>query len=179
MSTKPQPISALRSKAWSSIPACPGVYWWYFPPTDIDRLHIREFCDVSRLRLRFAPDGKVCLYHGLAKDLAQRIRWHADQHLTDSCLKSGFLSTFRFTLLALNDFDYSKGDGQIDRYFDTLSVAWLPAPDRAQAEATEHAELQGPHHYPLNIQGNKKPEVAAFLRNLKAARKAYKTRHSR
>ncbi len=63
-------------------------------------------CDVAQLRLRVAPDGKVCLYHGMANNLAERVEWHAAQKLTLKCLQSGFLSTFRFTLLALNDFDY-------------------------------------------------------------------------
>ena len=178
MTHDPQPLSALRSRGWLTIPTTPGVYWWYFPASNIDHLRIRELCDESRLRLRFAPDGKVCLYHGLANNLAQRIAWHAAQKLTQSSLNSGFLSTFRLTLLALCAFDYRCGEKQIDSYFDTLDVALLPTRSRTEAEAIECAELQGQYHYPLNIQGNTWPELASFLRHLKSARRMYKLQHS-
>lgn len=77
--TEPQPLAVLRSTAWSTIPKSPGVYWWYFPTSTLGSLRIDELCEVSTRRLRFAPDGKVCLYHGLANDLAQRVAWQ--QHL--------------------------------------------------------------------------------------------------
>lgn len=174
---EPQPLAALRRNRWATIPSTPGVYWWYFPAEQLVHLRIGDLCDLSRLRLRLAADGKVCLYHGLANDLAQRVEWHAAQKLTASSLKSGFLSTFRLTLLALNGFDYRNAGERIDAYFDTLSIAWQTTSSRRQAEDVEHAELQGPYHYPLNIQGNTRPEVAAFVRQLKADREAYKLRH--
>jgi hypothetical protein len=152
------------------------VYWWYFSPAAIDYLRIAELSDVSNLRLRHAPDGKVCLYHGMAKNLAERLEWHAAQKLTVSSLRSGFLSTFRFTLLALNDFDYLQGARQIDEFFDSLSVAWRAATTREEAEEMERAELQGEYHYPLNIRGNRRPELTAFVRHLKSTRSAYKRR---
>lgn len=89
-------------------------------------------------------------------------------------LQSGFLSTFRFTLLALNEYDYLAGACQIDNYFDSLSIAWQAATTREEAESLERAELQGPYHYPLNIQGNRKPELRAFVRHLRSTRSAYK-----
>ena len=173
----PQPLAALRLSRWATIPTSPGVYWWYFPASQVDRLRICELCDLSRLRLRGTDGGGVCLYHGLASNLAQRVEWHATQKLTMSSLQSGFLSTFRLTLLALNDFDYLEGGERIDAYFDTLSIVWRATSSRKEAEAIEHAELQGPYHYPLNIQGNARPELAAFGRQLKAARKAYRLRY--
>jgi hypothetical protein len=112
----------------------------------------------------------------MANNLAERIEWHAAQRLTLKCLQSGFLSTFRFTLLALNDFDYLGGSNQIDDYFDTLSVSWQAANARDEAESLERSELQGTYHYPLNIQGNRRPEVAALVRHLKATRSSYKRR---
>jgi hypothetical protein len=163
--TEPQPVSAFRVKAWSGIPSSPGVYWWYFPRTDLDRLQVAELCDVPRLQLRLAPDGKVCLYHGMANNLAERVEWHAAQKLTLKSLQSGFLSTFRFTLLALNDFDYLSGSSQIDDFFDRLSISWQATDSRDVAEALERNELQGAFHYPLNIQGNKRPELATFVRH--------------
>jgi hypothetical protein len=32
-------------------------------------------------------------------------------------------------------------------------------------------------HYPLNIQNNRKPELASYTRYLKSVRKAYKAKH--
>jgi hypothetical protein len=174
--TEPQPLSVLRAKGWSAVPSLPGVYWWYFPRTELDRFRVAELCEVPRLQLRFAPDGKVCLYHGMANNLAQRVEWHAAQKLTLKCLESGFLSTFRFTLLALNDFDYLGGSSQIDDFFDNLSVCWQAANSRDEAEALERSELQGTYHYPLNIQANRRPELVAFVRHLKSTRSAYKRR---
>ena len=174
--TEPQSLSVLRENGWSGVPPLPGVYWWYFTRTELDRLRISEFCDMAQLRLRAAPDGKVCLYHGMAKNLAERIEWHAAQKLTLKCLRSGFLSTFRFTLLALNDFDYLGGSNQIDDYFDSLSVSWQAANGRAEAESLERSELQGTHHYPLNIQGNRRPELVTLVRHLKITRSSYKRR---
>jgi hypothetical protein len=152
------------------------VYWWYFPRTALNHLRIAELSDVAKLRLRYAPDAKVCLYHGMANNLAERVEWHAAQKLTLSCLRSGFLSTFRFTLLALNDFDYQQGAKEIDGFFDGLSVGWRVATTREEAEEMERVELQGEYHYPLNIQGNRRTELVAFVRHLKSTRSAYKRR---
>ncbi|MFC5398831.1 GIY-YIG nuclease family protein [Undibacterium jejuense] len=174
--TESQLLSTLRGIAWSNIPSSPGVYWWFFPQTALKQLRIAELTDVSRLRLRDTPDGKVCLYHGMANNLAERVAWHAAQKLTQSALQSGFLSTFRLTLLALNDFDYLQGAKQIDAFFDGLSVAWQVTGTREEAEAMEHAELQGDYHYPLNIQGNRRPELVEFVRHLKSSRRAYRKR---
>lgn len=176
MLTNFQLLSTLRAAAWSGVPTSPGVYWWYFPPTALDHLRIAELSDLSKLLLRHAPDGKVCLYHGMANNLAERVEWHAAQKLTLNTLRSGFLSTFRFTLLALNDFDYLQGADQIDRFFDGLSVSWQAATTREEAEEMERAELRSEYHYPLNIQRNRRPELAAFLCHLKSTRSAYKRR---
>jgi hypothetical protein len=162
---------------WSSVPSSPGVYWWYFPPISLERLRIADLCDVAGLRLRLAPDGNVCLYHGMANNLAERVKWHAAQKLTLSCLQSGFLSTFRLTLLAVNDFDFVQGSQQIDELFDGLSVSWQAAGSREEAEALERAELDGAYHYPLNIQGNRRAELIRYIRHLKSARSAYKRRY--
>jgi len=174
--TDPHQLSALRAAGWSALPSSPGVYWWYFPRTALHQLRIAEHCDVSNLNLRSASDGKLCLYHGMANNLSQRAEWHAAQKLTQNNLRSGFLSTFRFTLLALNDFDYLRGSEQIDRFFDDLSIFWQATTTREEAERIERAELNGEYHYPLNIQGNKRPELLAFLRHVKSTRSAYKRR---
>jgi hypothetical protein len=174
----PQPLSSFRAAKWSTIPTTPGVYWWYFPLDDLDRLGISKHCDVSQLRLRQAPDGKVCLYHGMANNLAERVGWHAAQKLGLSSLRSGFLSTFRLSLLALNDYDYFGGDDKINAYFDRLSVAYQSAATREDAEAIEHEEFNGGFHFPINLMGNRRPELVAFRGHLKSLRRAYKSRFS-
>jgi GIY-YIG catalytic domain len=175
--TEPELLSSLRAKRWSGVPQTPGVYWWYFPRAELDRLRIGEYCELATLRLRYASDGKVCLYHGMANSLAERVEWHAAQKLTLRCIESGFLSTFRFTLLALNDFDYLSGSELIDRFIDSLSVSWQPAESRDAAEAMERAEFQGEFHYPLNIQDNRSAELAKYIRYLKSTRSAYRLRY--
>jgi GIY-YIG catalytic domain len=172
--TEPQLLSVLRRSGWRGIPSSPGVYWWYFPLTALERLRIAELCDVAQLRLRRAPDGNVCLYHGMANNLVEPVEWHAAQKLTLNCLQSGYLSTFRFTLLALNEFNYLEGTQHIDGFSDDLSVSCQAASTRGKAEALERAELRGAYHYPLNIQGNRRAELFKYVRHLKSARSAYK-----
>ncbi|HEU4634921.1 MAG TPA: hypothetical protein VFS41_02000 [Edaphobacter sp.] len=170
----PVSLSVLRRNGWRGVPSDPGVYWWYFPVANLQHLKINDFCSPSELTLRVAPDGKVCLYHGLANNLAERVRWHAAQKLTLNNLQSGYLSTFRLTLLVLNQFDYRAGAESIDAFFDELSISWLPTKTRIEAENVERMELGGNFHYPLNIAGNSCPELRHFLRHLKAARSEYK-----
>jgi hypothetical protein len=170
-----QPVSSLRARRWIDLPSGAGVYWWYFSTKDLDRFRITEFCQPDRLRLRRTPDGKVCLYCGMAANLAERTAWHAEQDLTLGALRSGFLSTFRFTLLALNGFEYG-GRQDIDRFMDGLALAWTEVGSRAEAAAVESSELSGEFHYPLNIKHNRCEELKRYVRFLSAMRKDYKGR---
>lgn len=175
--TAPQAVSVLREHRWADLPSRPGVYWWNFPESNLDRFRIPEFCQMDKLRLRRAQDGKLCLYHGIATSLAQRAAWHAAQPLTMSSLKSGFLSTFRFTLLALTGFDYLAGQQDIDRFMDKLSLSWMETVSLAEASDIEASELMGGYHYPLNIQNNHHSELTGYIRFLKLVRKTYKQRY--
>lgn len=175
---EPQLISTMRNRKWSEMPTSSGVYWWYFPRTAFESFRISEFCDITKLHLRSTPDNKICLYHGLANNLAQRVKWHAAKKLRPVYIQTGFLSTFRFTLLALNNFDYLEGEEKINNYFDQLSISWRPTATREEAEIIERNELHGTYHYPLNIQANRKPELLLYLKYLKATRSAYKKRYS-
>jgi hypothetical protein len=172
-----QLLSDLRARRWATVPANPGVYWWYFPPESVQRFRIAELCSLAALNLRISQSGKLCLYHGMATSLAERIEWHAAQKLGMSALRSGFLSTFRFTLLALNGFDYLAGAPEIDSFMDGLEIEWMSFPTVADAIAAESRELLGATHYPLNIQNNRKPELASYTRHLKSVRKAYKAKY--
>jgi hypothetical protein len=172
-----QLLGDLRARRWAEVPASPGVYWWYFPPDSLQQFRIADLCNVGTLNLRLSQLGKVCLYHGMATSLAERVEWHAAQKLSMSALRSGFLSTFRFTLLALNDFDYLAGAPAIDAFMDALEIKWESFPTVAEAAAAESRELLGATHYPLNIQNNRKPELASYTRHLKSVRKAYKAKY--
>ena len=113
----------------------------------------------------------------MAKSLRQRIVWHSEQKLTLSALRSGFLSTFRFTLLALNGYDYSAGAQEIDRFMDQLSICWKLATTAIEAKSAEAEEIAGRYLYPLNLQGNHRPELVGFHGHLTSMRAAYKARH--
>ncbi len=171
-------VSDLRATRWSTLPAVPGVYWWYFPEAAVEQFQVAQWCNLAAIRLRRSDEGRVCLYHGMAKSLSQRIEWHAAQPLSLGALRSGFLSTFRLTLLAINDFNYLLGSLEIDRFMDGLDVVWQAHPSADAAAEHERKELAaGTFHYPLNIQANRHPELAAFVGHLKATRKAYKRRY--
>lgn len=170
-------LADLRTAKWRHVPDAPGIYWWYFPADCLASFQIDTYCLVPDLHLRRVADGRVCLYHGMAKSLQKRVIWHSAQKLNASALRSGFLSTFRLTLLALRDFPYSADSTAIDRFMDGLAVAWHPAVDVAAAQAAEYAELRGPFHYPLNLSGNHREQFMAFHQHLKSLRRTYKQRH--
>jgi hypothetical protein len=170
-------IDELRARRWSDVPDGPGVYWWYFPQPSLDGFQITERYGADDLCLRRAAEYKVCLYHGMAKSLRQRIVWHSEQELTLSALRSGFLSTFRFTLLALNGYDYSAGAKEIDRFIDQLSISWKLTTTAIEAKSAEAKEIGGRFLYPLNLQGNHRPELVRFHQHLTSMRAAYKLRH--
>lgn len=175
--TKSVNLLELRSNSWSGIPKVPGVYWWYCPLDMLKDLGLAQKADVSKLQLRQDHEGNVCVYHGLAKNLYQRVKWHAAQKLTLSALRSGTLSSFRFTLLALNDFDYLTGEVQINNFIDNLSFSWQTTDTREKAEQLEETELQGKYHYPLNTKGNKRPELEEFVRFMVKKRQTYRSRN--
>jgi len=167
-------LQHLRKRRWVDVPTDPGVYWWYFPSECIESLGIARYCNMSTLRLLSDASGNLCLYHGIANSLSQRIQWHAEQRLDASAMRSGFLSTFRFTLLALNDFDYMLGDAEINAFYDRLNVRWQITSTREEALAIESANLSSGVSFPLNISGNQSPGVRDFTKFLKAQRKSYK-----
>ena len=173
---EPTSLETLRRDSWLDVPSQSGVYWWFFPETCLDTFRVSEFCNVEALNLRRCSSGKVCLYVGIAKNLRDRVEWHADQRLTQSSLRSGFLSTFRKTLLALNEIDYDTGFEEINGFMDRLDVSWQVTEERSTAKAIEDAEVCGEWDYPLNIQGNRSPKLQPFLQFLKRIRKEYSDR---
>lgn len=175
--SSPRSISELRAARWHDVPERPGVYWWYFPQLWVERFQIARHCRAGSLSLRQSAEGNVCLYHGISKCLRQRVAWHAEQKLTRSALRTGFLSTFRLSLLALTGFDFETGGIEIDHFMDGLAISWQVTATRGEGRAVETAELGGGFHYPLNLQGNAHAELASFHQYLKSMRKSYRLRY--
>jgi hypothetical protein len=123
------------------------------------------------------PDLGCCysLYFGIAKNLKQRLEWHSAQPLKRSALSSGFLSTFRFSLLTLLNLNYTEaGERQLNEFMDQLLIEWVETSSKSDAKVAEHAELHGEWSYLINLQGNKTPGAQPYVRELKRKRKEYK-----
>lgn len=170
-------IDHLRARNWADIPTSAGAYRWYFPLDYLEILGVAAYCDLDRLNLHLTGDEMVGLYFGIASNLSQRVKWHSAQPLKLSALSSGFLSTYRFSLLALTEVDYSTGGDQINQFMDKLQVSWVQTSSKDEAKRIEDAELASKYHYPINIQGNHKPEVTQFVQYLKRTRRNYKRRY--
>ena len=173
----PHPIERLRASDWMEIPNGPGVYWWYFPQRHLELFGIAHHCDADGLRLRRARSGRLCLYVGIAKSLRKRIKWHAAQPLRQSTLRSGWLSTLRFSLLALGKLNYNSGDAAINRLMDELSVSWASTQGKPEADLIEASELRGGFHFPLNIRDNHRLETARFVEHLQELRRVYRKQY--
>ena len=151
--------------------------WWYFPERHLELLGISRHCNLEGLQLRRATSGKLCLYIGIAKNLRERIKWHAEQRLSQSALRSRALSTLRFSLIALGKLNYNSGDDEINRLMDELNVSWVSTRGKPEAEAIESSQLSGDFRFALNIRGNHRVETARFVKYLKEQRKTYRRRH--
>lgn len=176
-SCEPCSIERLRQSDFEGIPDGPGVYWWYFPQRYLELLGIAHHCNSEALQLRPASNGKLCLYVGIAKSLRERIEWHAAQNVNQSALRSRWLSTLRFSIMALAKLDYDSGDAEINRLMDELDVSWTSTQGEPEAEAIESAELCGGFHFPLNIRNNHRLETARFVKHLQERRKAYRNQY--
>ena len=174
-------ISDLRSNRWRDVPTTPGVYWWYFPGDAVDRLQMRNYCQLDRLLLR-SHGNSFCLYHGMASILRERIsgrEGHATQRLTLACLNNRTLSSFRLTLLALTRVEYSDaGAEKLNQFMDACSIVWTPASSPDEAHAMETSELKNSdYHYPLNDAHHKRPVLKTCRASLRAPRAAYRRQY--
>jgi len=171
-------VSNLRQTNWSTVPKGSGYYRWYFPEPSLRPLGLETLPQQAELKLHLIEHNGMLyygFYFGIAKSLRERVTWHSAQPLKRSALKSGFLSTFRFSLLALLDLEYSEsGQRALDDFMNHLFIEWTETSTKAEAEAVERAELRGELTYPINLQGNKTPGARAYVRDLKQKRKQYK-----
>ena len=108
----------------------------------------------------------------IAKDLLQRIRWHACQKHSPSAVKHGFLSTLRQSISALLGLDQTMSAADVSDVLEKCYWDWCPTATKGDAEDIEKEQLSS-EYFPINIQGNKSVDPAVIKR-LKELRKKHK-----
>lgn len=152
----------------------PGVYRWWFPRDLAEKL-LKPLADVDTKQIsKEIVDGEEywCLYVGIAKDLRQRIRWHACQKHSPSAVKHGFLSTLRQSISALLGLDQTMSAADVSDILEKCYWDWCPTATKEDAEDIEKEQLIS-GYFPINIQGNKNVDPAVIKR-LKELRKKHK-----
>jgi hypothetical protein len=168
-------IHELRESKWRSIPAGPGYYLWYFPKSCIEEMGMIEYLENEKLNFQRLDNGMIGLYFGIAINLRERVRWHSAQPLTLSALSSGYLSTFRFSLLSMLNIKYSLENTQkINDFMDLLMITWTETLTKEDACAKEAEVLTSDVTYLMNLQGNKTPGAQEMINKIKIKRRSYK-----
>ena len=147
---------------FTSIPKEPGIYRWWFPKETAQQL-LSSIHGIETNRIcKEVIQGEEywCLYFGIAKDLRQRIRWHACQKHTASAVKHGILSTLRQSISALLQLDQTTSTDKVSELLERCYWDWL---------STEVSK----GYFPINIQENKSvaPTVLAQLKSLRKKHK--------
>lgn len=158
-----------------SVAKGPGVYRWWFPRDLAEKLLMPlAGVDVKRIRKEEIIGGEEywCLYLGIAKDLRQRIRWHACQKHSPSAVKHGFLSTLRQSISALLGLDQTMSAAAVSDVLEQCYWDWCPTATKEKAEAIEKEQLSS-EYFPINIQGNKEVDLSV-IKQLKELRKKHK-----
>ena len=153
----------------------PGVYRWWFPRDLAEKLlEPLAGVDTTQISKKEIVDGEEywCLYFGIAKDLRQRIRWHACQKHSLSAVKHGFLSTLRQSISALLELDQTMSAAAVSDVLEQCYWDWCPTATKGDAEDIEKEQLTKVY-FPINIQGNKKVG-SAVIKRLKELRKKHK-----
>jgi len=162
----------------------PGWYRWWADEMALKNLLGDHFAGLSPgLTKGTGPDldGLSCLYVGVAikESIRARLNWHINQKHSRSSVKHVTLSTLRQSIASLVGVD--QGDeAATNQLIDLLTVEYhaVDSPIKSPAakkhiEEMELSEIKT-HILPLNIKSNKRPEIAAFKKHLKAARKMAK-----
>lgn len=139
----------------------PGVYTWWFKESEAEsimrKLGLLNFMDRLMVR-KINGENYYALYFGIAggkSGLLGRIKWHVCQKHTASTVKSGYLSTLRKTICAINGCDMTKGESITNEVMDRNCYwEWWYTKNEEDAETIEKQELCT-HYYPLNIKDNK------------------------
>lgn len=136
----------LNSKGSFPIKSSSGVYRWWFPKNEAEKL-LKKFKSPmqhsGRILQAWNIDGTpyYALYFGMSSNLRRRIRWHICGPFKKS--------TLRRTLRAL------VAPNEVDKLIDSCFLEWQYTKDKAMAKKIEKEELkQKIFAYPLNIQEN-------------------------
>lgn len=159
---------------FTSIPKEPGIYRWWFPKERAQQL-LSSIHGIETNRIcKEAIQGEEywCLYFGIAKDLRQRIRWHACQKHTASAVKHGILSTLRQSVSALLQLDQTISTDKVNEVLECCYWDWLSTASKEEAKIIEKREISK-GYFPINIQENKSvaPTVLAQLKSLRKEHK--------
>ena len=159
---------------FTSIPQEPGIYRWWFPKETAQQL-LSSIHGIETNRIcKEVIQGEEywCLYFGIAKDLRQRIRWHACQKHTASAVKHGILSTLRQSISALSQLDQTTSTDKVSELLERCYWDWLSTASKEDAKIIEKREISK-GYFPINIQENKSV-APTVLAQLKSLRKKYK-----
>lgn len=159
---------------FTSIPKEPGIYRWWFPKETAQQL-LSSIHGIETNRIcKEVIQGEEywCLYFGIAKDLRQRIRWHACQKHTASAVKHGILSTLRQSISALLQLDQTTSTDKVSELLERCYWDWLSTASKEDAKIIEKREVSK-GYFPINIQENKSvaPTVLAQLKSLRKKHK--------
>ena len=159
---------------FTSIPKEPGIYRWWFPKETAQQL-LSSIHGIETNRIcKEVIQGEEywCLYFGIAKDLRQRIRWHACQKHTASAVKHGILSTLRQSISALLQLDQTMSTDKVSELLERCYWDWLSTASKEDAKIIEKREISK-GYFPINIQENKSvaPTVLAQLKSLRKEHK--------
>lgn len=159
---------------FTSIPKEPGIYRWWFPKETAQQL-LSSIHGIETNRIcKEVIQGEEywCLYFGIAKDLRQRIRWHACQKHTASAVKHGILSTLRQSISALSQLDQTTSTDKVSELLERCYWDWLSTASKEDAKIIEKREVSK-GYFPINIQENKSvaPTVLAQLKSLRKKHK--------
>ncbi len=159
---------------FTSIPKESGIYRWWFPQETAQQL-LSSIHGIETNRIcKEVIQGEEywCLYFGIAKDLRQRIRWHACQKHTASAVKHGILSTLRQSISALLQLDQTMSTDKVSELLERCYWDWLSTASKEDAKIIEKREISK-GYFPINIQENKSvaPTVLAQLKSLRKKHK--------
>lgn len=159
---------------FTNIPKESGIYRWWFPKETAQQL-LSSIHGIETNRIcKEVIQGEEywCLYFGIAKDLHQRIRWHACQKHTVSAVKHGILSTLRQSISALLQLDQTTSTDKVSELLERCYWDWLSTASKEDAKIIEKREISK-GYFPINIQENKSvaPTVLAQLKSLRKKHK--------
>ena len=177
-----------NTKELATVPGnLPGWYRWWANDEALRALLGDHFEQLSTLLTKGTSGGlkgHSCVYVGVAvkESIRARLNWHINQKHSHGSVKHGILSTLRQSIASLVGKD--QGDeGATNRLINLLTVEYfsvkLAIKSSKAKKHIDQMELQEltTKILPLNIQCNRRPEIAEFKKHLRAARKSAKSRY--